>query len=386
MINYYWIVIKGKNSKYFLYNIFKNRISIADIKYRNDEILLKVSYDQYKMILSINTSCTISILKTVGIRRVEQLYQKYKVSLIIFVISLFFIIFLSSFILFINIESNNSSINNVIKRELIYHNITPFAFKKSYKNLKDLSSDIKNNNLDKMEWVELEQKGVFLNVKVIPRIKNDTYTNSNYNDIVALRNGYIKRIESTKGQILKNIDDYVKKGEVIISGNIFRNDKVVGKVKADGKVYAEVWYLVKINQDLTYIKSFTNNKGNAILSIVINNKEIKLIKIPKKVIAPSKRVLFYNDLFSIVLSQKKKYIKKSQTYTSFEIQSLLEQKAKNSILNTFKDDEYIISQKTLKKYVKNGKMYIEVFFKCYQDIAEEKALQKIKEKKDGLND
>jgi len=40
------------------------------------------------------------------------------------------------------------------------------------------------------------------------------------------------------------------------------------------------------------------------------------------------------------------------------------------------------TQKTLKKTVKNGKMYVEVFFKCYEDIAMEKDIQKIEEKKE----
>ena len=40
------------------------------------------------------------------------------------------------------------------------------------------------------------------------------------------------------------------------------------------------------------------------------------------------------------------------------------------------------SQKVLKKTVKNDKMYIEVFFKTYENIAVEKDLAIIKEKDD----
>ena len=49
-------------------------------------------------------------------------------------------------------------------------------------------------------------------------------------------------------------------------------------------------------------------------------------------------------------------------------------------LQKVKKDEYIIKQKTLKKYIKNGKMYIEVFFKTYEDISLEKDSVKIEEK------
>ena len=386
MINYYWISVKGKSTKYFLYALFKNNINIADIKYKKDEVFLKLSYEEYKEVLKINTSCSISIYKIVGFKRIGQLYQKYKVSLIIFVIDVFFILFISNLILFINIEADNNYVKNTIRSELIDKNITFFTFKKSYKDLKSISLSIKNNNLDIIEWIELEQKGVFLNVKVIPRIKKENSNYKGYNDIIASKSGYIKKIESSKGQVLKNIDDYVKKGEVIVSGNIFRNDKVVGKVNANGKVFAEVWYVVKANNDLSYTKVIKSNKGKIGFSIFIKNREIRLLYLPKKIITNKSVNLFTNENFSIILKKEIGYVKKEEKYHANNLQLMLEQRAKNSILKSLGNDEYIISQKTLKKYFKNGKMYIEVFFKCYQDIAEEKTLQKIKEKKDGLND
>ena len=71
-----------------------------------------------------------------------------------------------------------------------------------------------------------------------------------------------------------------------------------------------------------------------------------------------------------------------QPYNVDELQQILEIKAKKELLKTLDKDEYIISQKTLKKRTYNGKMYIDVFFKCYEDIAEEKEIQRIEEKKE----
>lgn len=385
MLNYFLVSIQGKNPKRILTRIIKENINIEEIKYEKDRLIFKVSYEDYRKLKDIRTSYKIEIIKTVGARRIVQLYQKYKVSLTIFVISVFFIIFMSHFIVFINIESNNSTIKDIINKELIRYNIEPFTLKKKYNNLKNISANIKNDNLDKIEWIEFQQKGVFLIVRVIPRIQNEPDNDRKYKDIVASQNGYIRKIKSSKGQLLKNIDDYVKKGEVIVSGNIFRNDKVVGKVKANGKVYAEVWYLVKTNQSFSYLNA-SSTKGRIGISVFINDNELKLLYLPMKVSVNTNSVLFHNRNFSINLKREKMYIRKRQIYNYSELQKILELKAKKEILNNLNDDEYIISQKTLKKYSKNGKMYIEVFFKCYQDIAEEKTLQKIKEKKDGLND
>lgn len=382
MINYFWVSIKGKNPKKLLGTFIKQKINMEQIKYNKDEILVKVSYEDYKKIKDIRTSYKVDIVKTSGKNRLWQLYQKNKVSLLVFVISVFFIIFMSNLILFINIESDNSKLKKDIKEELISNGITLYTPKKSYKKLKEVGTKIKNNNLNEIEWIELEQKGVTLHVKVIERLNKDNKETNDFKDIVASKNGYIRKVYSRKGQLMKNIDDYVKKGEVIISGNIFRNEKVAGKVRASGKVYAEVWYIVKTNKNLSYTDAEEKTKGKESLKLKINNYKINIISIPRKIDLEKNSVLFKNNTFSLLLDKEKKYSLKKKKYKNIELQKVLETKAKKEINKTLEKDEYIMSQKTLKKYTKNGKMYIEVFFRCYEDIAEERDIKEIVEEKD----
>lgn len=382
MINYFWIEIKGKNVKRLLTKIFKLKINISSIKYEKNRVLLKVSYEDYKKIKQIKTTYQINIIKTCGKKKLLEDLTKYKVSITTFVISVFFVIFLSNFILFINIETDNTKMRNLIRDELKNNNLTIFSLKKDYNNLQEITSNIKNNNLDKIEWIELDQKGVSLNAKVIERVTNQKTNETGYKDIVAEKNGYIRAIYSRQGQVLKNIDDYVKKGEVIISGNIFRNDKPVAKVKASGKVYAEVWYIVKINKSLNYNKIKEEGKGYLKLTLNVNNHEITFLKIPKKVIVEDKNILFDNNQFKIYSKKEKTYKVEKSKYTEREITKILETRAKNEIIKGLEKDEYIILQKTLKKYNNDGKMYIEVFFKTYEDISLEKNIQKIETEKE----
>ena len=212
LINYFWIEIKGKNVKRLLNKIFKLKINISSIKYEKDRVLLKISYEDYKKIKQIKTTYQINIIKTCGKKKLLEDFTKYKVSIITFIISVFFVIFLSNFILFINIETDNIKIKNLIREELKNNNLTIFSLKKTYDNLNRITLNIKSNNLDKIEWIELDQNGVFLNIKVIERVANVKNRETGYKDIVAEKDGYIRKIYSRKGQILKNIDDYVKKG------------------------------------------------------------------------------------------------------------------------------------------------------------------------------
>lgn len=382
MINYFWIEIKGRNIKRFLTTIFKQKINIEQIKYETNRVLLKVSYEDYNKIKKIKTTYEINIIKTCGKINILSKIKKYKIPITCFITSIFLIIFLSQLILFINIETDNNKIKNIIENSLKESNITVFTFKKSYNKLNNITKTIKNDNLNKIEWIELEQKGVFLNVKVIERIKKETKNSNIYKDIVAKKDGYIKKIVSRKGQVLKNIDDYVKKDEVIISGNIFRNEKVVSKVKASGQVYAEVWYIVKTNENLKHKKMIEQEKGKQQLVLNIQNKEIPIISFSKKIETSKKINLFTNQSFSLYLKKQKKYTIINDKYTSSELEKILKQKAYNHIYKNLKKDEYIISEKTLKKYIKNDRMYIEVFFKTYEDIAKEENLKKIEDIKE----
>ena len=109
MINYFWIEIKGKNPKRFLSKLLKLKINISDIKYEKDKILLKVSYEDYKNIKQIKTIYTIKIIKTSGKKKLLEQVIKYKIPLLTFIISVFFlliILFSTLFIIAIN-DSND---------------------------------------------------------------------------------------------------------------------------------------------------------------------------------------------------------------------------------------------------------------------------------------
>ena len=379
MINYFWAEIKGKSTRKFLTQILKLDINILDIKYQKDSILIKISYSDYQKIKKIKTTYQINIIKTCGKKKYLMNLKKYKISLITFIISVFFLCFISHFTLFINIETNSDSLKQTISDNLEKEKITLYSLKKDYKSLNTISLNIKNNNKDKIEWIELDQKGVLLNVKVIERIDHIKNDKNDYKDIVAEKSGYIRKIESRRGQVQKNTYDYVKKGDVIISGYIIRNENIVSKVRASGKVYAEVWYIVKVNDSLNHKELVPKEKGNLSLVLNTNNKEIILFKLRKKIQSNKTSNIFKNDLLSINIKQEKKYTTKSKKYTSNNLKKILEVRAKKDILDTLEKDEYIIKQKTLKKYIKNGKMYIEVFFKTYEDISKEEDLKNIEE-------
>ena len=165
-------------------------------------------------------------------------------------------------------------------------------------------------------------------------------------------------------------------------GDGYISKKAIEDYLPEGKVYAEVWYIVKEEKSAYYNNMTEEKRGAKRLVLKVNNHNIRLLSIPKKVNVNERVVLFKNDLFKVYIEDMKKYKLDKQIYKREQLQKVLETKAKKEINKRLEKGEYIISQKTLKTEYKNGKMYIEVFFKVYEDIAEEKDIAQIEKKED----
>ena len=99
--------------------------------------------------------------------------------------------------------------------------------------------------------------------------------------MVAKKSAIIKKIEASKGEIIKNINEYVSKGDVVISGEIKLNDNVKAVIPAQGIIYGEVWYNVKTEYPLLYKEERLTNNKKEVYTIKILNKTIELFNLKK---------------------------------------------------------------------------------------------------------
>ena len=381
MINYYVVKIKTKNKRRTLTKLFKLGIDIFDIKYQKDVVIFKVSYLDYEKIKNIKTIDEINVIRINGIERFKLILKRYRMFFIFFIIGIFIIVFFTRFILFINYETESKEMKELLSAELSNNGITLYSYNKNYKQLEKIKNKIKEDNKDKIEWIELEKNGVLLNVKVIERVHKDKKKVSSVaTDIVASKNGYIKDIYASSGEIIKNKEDYVQKGDIIVSGNIHRNDNIVARVKSNALVYAEVWYIIKANTNTVLTEEVKNNKGTTSLVINVFDKDLSLFKINKKITNEGNRYILKNNVFKISVKNKKNTYLNKTTYKDYELISMLRKNITDNMNDTLEEKEYIIEEKVLKNYKENGKMYIEVFLKTYENIAkEQQALEEINE-------
>lgn len=373
MNSYVNISIVGKNPKLFIKRYVLNQISFEDFKeVSHKHVTIKISYDDYLKLLSKNKTYEIYINQKYGIVKYTSYIKENYTFVISLIIGFLFLFLISNTILEIDVIHSNSSLRNLIYDELKDNNISCFRFIPSFKKRKKIINKIVNDNKDKIEWLEIERYGSKLTVKVTERKLNKEKEYDKPRHIVAKKDGVIMKIEASNGVILKKKNDYVSKGETIVSGDIIKDETVKGQVRAVGCVYAEVWYLVTIEYPLNYEEVIYLNdvKQNIIVSFM--KKEVSLRKNYTTNYLEHKNILIKEKIFPFSVrmeKQRKTKVKKEKLGTKEAIKKATKL-AENKISVNLKDDEYIISKKTLNFKQNKSKIEIDVFFKVCENITD----------------
>lgn len=362
-------IIVYENSNKFLNYLVYHSIYYEDLTL-NDNYILTIDYEDYK---KISRRYKTKIIKYYGKRFIINYLDTNKYMLISLFISFLVLYLLTNTIFKININTNDEKLYNLINNSLKENNISIYKRKKSFKELKKIKDKILKNNEDSLEWIEIKEKGCIYNVELTARVKNkENNSDNNPKDIVASKDGLIKYITSSSGVKLKDVNDYVKKGEVLISGNIIKGeDTLITQVRAKGKVYAEVWYTVNITIPFNYVEYVETGKVINHYYLDIAGKKITLIgkydsnfTMNTKDLVLEKPYLF----FKLYKETKREYKYKEFNINENEAYKEALKRSENKIKSKLNDNEYIISKKVLKKEVFRSKMNIEVFFKVYENI------------------
>lgn len=362
-------IIVYENSNKFISYLVYHSIYYEDLTLK-DNYTLTVDYEDYK---TISRRYKTKIIKYYGKRFITNYIKYNKYMLISLFISFLVLKLLTSTIFNININTNDEKFYNLINESLKENDIALYKKKKSFNELNKIKNKILKDNEEDLEWIEINEKGCTYNIEVTKRVKNkDIKSDNTPKNIIASKDGLIKYISSSSGVKLRDVNDYVKKGEVLISGNIIKGeDTLITQVEAKGEVYAEVWYTVNITIPFNYVEYVETGKTINHYYLDIFNKKFTLTgkyesnnTMNTKELILDKPYLF----FKLYKETKKEY-----KYKEFKIDESTAyeealKRSENKIKSKLTNKEYIISKKVLKKEVFRSKMNMEVFFKAYENI------------------
>ena len=347
----------------FINKCISNKIYLSNISYiDNNKIICIINLDDYKKIKRLNYYSKIKIVSYVGINKVKDMIKNNIFYIIIFILTFILMDIITSYIVDIEVIHSSSSIRKLIYKELDHNNVKKYSFAYDFNELEKIQDNILINNKDKLEWISITKDGMKYIIRCEERKIKKINKESGYRNIVAKKDAYITKIISTKGVNLVRSGEYVKKGDVLISGEIKLYEEVKGDTLATGYVYGNVWYNVEVS-----IPKEENKKeytGKSRFNININDKiffknkykyfsqenirEIKILGL---------KIKFYKE---------KEYGYKKHILSDEEIENLVNDKIKEKFSNI----GTISSQKVLKKEINNSTIDYRVFVICNELINE----------------
>ncbi len=373
----YILKIEGKRLDTFIMILVRLSISFKEIKRTKDYLIIEVLEEDYNKFLKINTTYNIEIIKRKGLAYFIHFLKFRKLFIIVTILGFLFFNLLTNLVFNVRVVETDNDLRELILSDLKELGIKKYGFKVNYKEKEKIEEKILNKERDLLEWIEIEEKGVNYEVKLIKRVKDNIEKETEPRNIIASKNGLVTRIEAEKGEVVTKKNAYVNKGDILISGLIKNNENIVSKTRAIGKVYAEVWYKVSLSLPTNYHEEKKTGKNKIVLEISFLSDDIAITDFDKyKHSKDTKTVLYKHPLLPISINLTKKEEVKtvdidfSENYDK-NIRPLAIEKLKTKLGNNI----HILGEKVLKREENADRIDIDIFFKVEEDITSYSSLK-----------
>jgi len=373
--SFLWIETELRQKNRILLKCFKNKISIYDTLEKNDNLYLKILETDYP---KIKKFWFVKIKKkdVTGLKKLKQKLWNKRIFLISVTLGIILLYLISHIMINIEVIHSKKEIRELISISLKERGIKKNSWKKSYQEIEKIKEEILNEYPEKLEWMEIEVQGMNYIVRVEERKINEEIKEKTSCHVVAKKDGIVKKMVYSKGEAIVKQNDSVKKGDILISGIIKKDEEEKNIVCATGKVYGEVWYQVTTSIPLTYEVSTRTNKKRWNLRFKNSYYDDFIFKSRLNSYEEEKHHLFSilgQEISFVTQYEVKKETKNLKEEEALEI-GVKESLAK--ISETLEEKEEIIDKKVLKKEVNDSTMNVEIFVSVLESIGEVQEFKK----------
>lgn len=280
MRGYFYIQLEGYYIERFINVCMRKGIFLWKISRTKSTILFaNVSNDGIEEAkkIAIQDQCRLTILKEKGIPYLIKKYKKRRLFFILLLIVTTLIIVFSKFVWHIDVEGN-TSINAQDLIEIANEEGLKNGVLKSKVDIDKIANRIRMEK-DNVAWIAIDMKGTNAIIKIVEsEPKPKLIDESDFSNIVAIKDGIITKITAQNGTAMFKEGDQVKKGDILISG--WMEGKYTGKyyVNSNGEVKAKIIYAQNEKIDKKTIKKEQTGKSESKYQIKVNNFKINLYK------------------------------------------------------------------------------------------------------------
>lgn len=364
-----WIEAELKQKDRLLLKCFKMKIPVYDTYEKGKSLFLKIRIEDYKIIKKF-WFVKIKKKDVTGLLKVKELIWKYHIFLFAVLFAIILLFFLTNIMVKVEVIHSKKEIRDIVLLSLAEKGIKKNTFRKNYHELEKIKKEILEEYPEKLEWMEIEVKGMNYIVRVEERKIASLDEEKTACHIVATKDALVKDMVFSKGDKMIMINDTVKKGDILISGIIKKEEEIKGIVCASGVVYGEVWYQISASVPLEY--TVTKRTGKKRWNFRYHNSYYDDFLLKSRLDSYEEE----SHPFFNLLGQELSFIvqheveKETKLYTEEEAENIAVETALKKIQSSLDEKESIIDKKVLKKEKNNSTMNVEIFVSVKESIGE----------------
>lgn len=368
------IKIEGINIHNYLKRVMKKRVQIMKtipISYREVHLVLK--YSEYQKLLEYRSIYEITVLQYMGKLKLNQIFKRNTFLILFMLLGLLGILFLSRVIFSVEVIHQDMELRSFLIDELNSYGIKRYSLKKEYRELEEIEDKILEENKDRLEWIEITEYGTKYIVRVEERKLNQDEEEFQYQSIVSKKSAVLVGIDAISGEKVKNVNDYVIKGDTVISGYITLPNNTRVATMAKGVVYGEVWYQVDVDYPIVYQETNLTGKSKDVYVLKFLNHSISLFNFEEYHSFQSKdKVLFTSNLLGVQLVLEKQFEAeiKDEVYTEDIAKIKAVDYIKNKLMSDNDDILEIKDVKILSTKSDEDSIKFKLFVSVIEDIGE----------------
>lgn len=231
---------------YDLYEVVSDDIISLLNSFKKDHLIVfqltKIDNNTYRFYLPIYQrflarKYNMQIIKSIGILYYLVVLFCKKINIIGVISFALTLLICSRFIFKVEITGNSPSNTKLVEEVLKENNINAGDLKKSYQELNEIYDDLKASFKGKIDYLNIYQEGGVLFVKYTNSVGAKEVEN-NFQNIYASKDGVIQSIDVSSGNIVVQVNQFVKKGDLLVSNTITSTDGENKIIATKGKVMA----------------------------------------------------------------------------------------------------------------------------------------------------
>lgn len=231
---------------YDLYEVVSDDIISLLNSFKKDHLIVfqltKIDDNTYRFYLPIYQrflarKYNMQIIKSIGILYYLVVLFCKKINIIGVISFALTLLICSRFIFKVEITGNSPSNTKLVEEVLKENNINAGDLKKSYQELNEIYDDLKASFKGKIDYLNIYQEGGVLFVKYTNSVGSKEVEN-NFQNIYASKDGVIQSIDVSSGNIVVQVNQFVKKGDLLVSNTITSTNGENKIIATKGKVMA----------------------------------------------------------------------------------------------------------------------------------------------------